>query len=204
MQELPRNGSFYLMLIPFSVYVGCFNATSSLINQIFQPYGFSETEAGIAGGILILAGLISSAIISPIFDRTKSYVMPVKIIIPVIAICYIILIFMPGTRSLPGPYVICGLLGATSFTLLPVALELLSILTLPVSPEVSSVIAWSGGQILGGILIVVMDALKSSNGWDGEPKGTLKQALILQAAIACLVVPLPLFLGIWKFRRIVI
>ena len=66
LHELPRNGRFYLLAIPFGVYVGFFNATSSLLNQIFEPYGFSETQAGIAGGLLIIVGLIASAVVSPL------------------------------------------------------------------------------------------------------------------------------------------
>lgn len=201
LRELPRNASFYLILLPFAVYVGFFNATSSLINQIFEPYGFSETDAGIAGGLLILVGLVSAAIVSPIVDRTKTYLIVIKAITPLIGILYIILIFMPGTRTLAGPYLICALLGATSFALLPVALELLSIITLPVSAEVSSVIAWSGGQVLGAIFIIVMDALQG--GLSGEPPDSLKRALIFQAVIACVVVPLPLFLGRFQLKKIV-
>ncbi|KAK4503286.1 hypothetical protein PRZ48_006714 [Zasmidium cellare] len=202
LRELPHNASFFLIVIPFAVYVGFFNATSSLINQIFEPYGFSETDAGIAGGLLILVGLIASAIVSPIVDRKKTYLIVIKVIIPLLGILYIILIWMPGTRSLAGPYIICALLGATSFSLLPVALELLSIITLPVSPEVSSVIGWTGGQILGAIFIIIMDALQG--GWSDEPPESLKRALVFQAVVACAVVPLPMFLGTWKFRRIVL
>lgn len=201
-QELPRNGSFYLLLIPFSIYVGCFNSVSSLINQIFEPYGFSETDAGIAGALLIVVGLVASAIVSPIIDRTKAYLITIKILVPFIAICYIILIFMPGTRNIAGPYVVCSVLGATSFALLPVALELLSILTLPVSPEVSSVIAWTGGQILGAIFIIIMDALIAPKGWNGEPPETAIRALIFQAFMAAIAVPFPLLLGVWKFKRV--
>ncbi|KAF2165296.1 hypothetical protein M409DRAFT_67172 [Zasmidium cellare ATCC 36951] len=201
LRELPHNASFFLIAIPFAVYVGFFNATSSLINQIFEPYGFSETDAGIAGGLLILVGLVASAIVSPIIDRTKKYLITIKVIIPILAILYIILIWMPGTRSLAGPYIVCALLGATSFSLLPVALEVLSILTLPVSPEVSSVIGWTGGQVLGAIFIVIMDALQG--GWSSQPPDSLKRALVFQAVVACAVVPLPMFLGTWKFRKIV-
>jgi len=43
---LSRSPSFYLVFIPFSIYVGFFNAISSLLNQILEPYGFTETEAG--------------------------------------------------------------------------------------------------------------------------------------------------------------
>jgi FLVCR family MFS transporter 7 len=200
LHKLPRNASFYLILLPFSVYVGQFNAVSSLINQIFEPYGFIEDEAGIAGALLIVVGLISSAIVSPYVDKTKRYLPVIKIIVPLIAVCYLALIWMPQTRSLPGPYVICSLLGATSFSLLPCALEYLVIITHPVSPEISSTICWSAGQLLGAVFIVVMDALKG--GTSGEPDGSMKRALIFQAVIAWVVVPLPLALGYWRFQHV--
>lgn len=201
LRELPRNGSFWLILIPFSVYVGFFNAFSSLINQIFQPYRYSEEDAGIAGALLIFVGLGASAVISPIIDRTKAYMLTIKILVPVIAICYTILIFMPETYSLVGPYIICALLGATSFSLLPCALELLAVVTHPISPEVSSTIAWAGGQLLGGIFIIIMTALASKDGWDGQPPGTLKRSLIFEAVVSWAAVPFPLLLGIGKFKQ---
>ncbi|TVY90548.1 Solute carrier family 49 member A3 [Lachnellula willkommii] len=45
---------FYMIMIPFTFYVGLFNSISSLINQMLEPYSFSETDAGIAGGLLIV------------------------------------------------------------------------------------------------------------------------------------------------------
>lgn len=85
-KQLSRNKTFWLIFIPFGVYVGFFNASSSLLNQILGPYGFSETEAGIAGGILIVVGLIASAIVSPFIDRTKQYLFTIKLLVPLIAI----------------------------------------------------------------------------------------------------------------------
>jgi MFS family permease len=201
-KRLPKNGSFYLVLIPFAVYVACFNATSTLINQIFEPYGFTEDDAGIAGALLIFVGLAASAIISPIVDRTKRFLLAIKVIVPLLASCFTALIFMPGTRNLVGPYIVMAILGASAFSLLPTALELLAIITHPISPEFSSVVAWSLGQLLGAILVIVMDHLKG--GWDGEPRNTLLSGLIFQAGIAWAAVPFALMLGIWRFRRIVI
>lgn len=200
LHELPRNKSFYLILLPFSVYVGLFNAVSSLINQIFEPYGFSEDDAGIAGALLIVVGLVASAIVSPFVDKTKRYLPVIKVIVPFIAACYLALIWMPQTRSLPGPYVICSLLGATSFSLLPCALEYLVIITHPVSPEISSTICWSAGQLFGAVFIIIMDALKGGD--PGEPAGSMKRALIFQAAVAWVVVPFPLALGYWRFQHV--
>ncbi|EMC98216.1 hypothetical protein BAUCODRAFT_67456 [Baudoinia panamericana UAMH 10762] len=197
--DLPRNGSFYLILLPFSVYVGFFNAVSSLLNQILEPYGFSETDAGIAGGLLIIVGLVASAIVSPIVDRTNNFLATIKTLVPIIAISYIVLIFMPATRSLPGPYIICSILGATSFSLLPCALEYLVVVTHPVSPEITSTISWTGGQLLGGIFIVIMNALKG--GRAGEPEGSMARALVFQAVVAAAVVPAPMLLGTSWFKR---
>ena len=200
LRELPRNKSFYLIMVPFGVFVGQFNAFSSLINQVFEPYGFSEDDAGIAGALLIVVGLVSSAIVSPYVDKTKRYLAVIKIVVPFIAACYLALIWMPQTRSLPGPYVICSLLGATSFSLLPCALEYLVLITHPVSPEISSTICWTVGQLLGAVFIIIMDALKG--GLSGEPDGSMKRALIFQAVIAWVVVPLPLALGYWRFQHV--
>lgn len=200
LRELPRNTSFYLVMLPFGVYVGQFNAFSSLINQAFEPYGFSEDDAGIAGALLIVVGLVSSAIVSPYVDKSKRHLAVIKIIVPFIAACYLALIWMPQTRSLPGPYVVCSLLGATSFSLLPCALEYLVLITHPVSPEISSTICWTAGQLSGAIFIIIMDALK--DGLAGEPDGSMKRALIFQAVIAWVVVPFPLALGYWHFRPV--
>ncbi|KAJ4293802.1 hypothetical protein N0V88_005313 [Collariella sp. IMI 366227] len=48
---------FWLLFIPFAIYVGLFNSISSLLNQILLPHGYNEEEAGIAGALLIVVGL---------------------------------------------------------------------------------------------------------------------------------------------------
>jgi sugar phosphate permease len=194
LRQLPRSIPFWLIFIPFSVYVGFFNATSSLLVPMLEPYGFSEEDAGIAGAVLIVVGLVASAIISPMVDRTKAYLITVKVLVPFIAISYVILIFMPATRSIAGVYITCALIGGTSFSLLPCTLELFTLVTHPISPEVSSTIAWSGGQFLGAVFIIIMNALRSYGGSNGGPDGNMTRALIFQAVISCVVVPFPLFL----------
>ena len=166
---------------------------SSLLTQILTPYGFSEASAGIAGAILILVGLVSAAITSPVVDRTKAYLLFIKTLVPVTALCYLAFIWAPGTRSAAAPYVILGVLGAANFSLVPIALEYLVEITFPVGPEATSTICWSGGQLLGAIFILISDALKG--GSKAEPPFTMSKALIFQAVIAIAVVPLPLLLG---------
>lgn len=191
-----------MIMLPFTVYVGLFNSASSLINQILAPYSFSETDAGIAGALLIVVGLVASALSSPVIDRTKSYLVAIKIAVPVSALCYLAFVWAPGTRSLAAVYAILSILGASSFSLVPIVLEYLIEITHPVSPEVTSTICWAGGQLLGGIFIIVEDVLRAKGTSDGSaddgsarPPGNMYNSLVFQAVLALLVVPLPLALG---------
>lgn len=185
---------FWLIFIPFSFYVGFFNAFSSLINQILEPYGFTEDQAGIAGAVLILVGLVAAAISSPLIDRYKVYLLFIKCCVPVIAIMYLVMIWAPPTSSIPFVYVVCAVLGAASFSLVPIALEFMVEIHYPLGPETGSSICWAGGQLLGGIFVIIMDALRTNS---GGPPGNMHLALIFQAVLAMVVMPLPLMLGLF-------
>lgn len=191
---LTSSANFWLLFIPFSVYVGFFNSISSLLVQVLTPYGFTETQGGIAGALLILVGLVGAAVISPIVDRSKRYLLLIKILVPILALCYLVFIWGPPSGSIAATYVISSILGAASFSLVPVALEWLVEVSWPVGPEVGSTICWAGGQLLGGIFIVISDAL--TDGKDGDPPRNMHRALIFQAVIACVTAPLVLAIGL--------
>ncbi|UNI18277.1 hypothetical protein JDV02_004554 [Purpureocillium takamizusanense] len=190
-----RSPELWLVLVPFFIYVGFFNSISSLLNQMMVPYGFSDDEAGIGGAVLILVGLVAAAVSSPILDRTKAFLLALKLFIPVIGLCYLVFVWMPETRNIAGPYVVLAALGAASFALVPVALEFLIELSHPLSPEVTSTTAWAGGQLFGAIFVIVSDAL--TDGDDAHPPRNMKRALIFQAVIALVVCPLPILLGLF-------
>lgn len=216
LKTLFTSPEFYMIMIPFTFYVGLFNSISSLINQVLEPYSFSESDAGIAGALLIVVGLVASAISSPIIDRTKSYLWAIKLQAPIISLGYLAFTFAPQTRSLAAPYVILSIIGAASFSLVPVVLEYIIELTHPVSPEITSVILWTGGQLLGGAFIIISDALRAPGGErDGpadngstRPPGNMYKALVFHGVMAMVIIPLPLCLGLFgrgskiKMRRI--
>ncbi|KAK5987875.1 MFS-type transporter [Cladobotryum mycophilum] len=188
----------WLILVPFFIYVGFFNSLSSLLSQIMTPYDFSDDQAGIGGAVLIVVGLVCAAISSPILDRNKKFVLALKVLIPIIAVSYLVFIWMPETRNLAGPYVILGVLGGGCFILVPVAVELLVELSHPISPEITSTTAWAGGQLFGAIFIIVSDAL--TDGEDAKPPKNMKRALIFQAVLALCAVPPIIALGMFGRR----
>ncbi len=201
LHKLSQSVEFWLIFIPFAVYVGFFNSFSSLLNQILEPYGYSETDAGIAGALLIVVGLVSTAISSPFIDKYKFYLSYIKVTIPIIALSYLVFIWAPSDSSIAYAYVVCSILGAASFGLVPVALEFMVEIHHPLGPEVSSTLCWTGGQFLGGIFIIIQNALKGGTG--AKPAYNMRNALVFQAVIAMMVMPLPLCLGLFgrKIRR---
>jgi FLVCR family MFS transporter 7 len=178
-------------LIQFSIFVGFFNSFTTLLQQFLEPWGYSDDDAGIAGAILIGTGLIIAAIVSPIIDRYHIFLPVARVLAVVVAICYLLFISVIRPSAYAGICFLCAVLGAASFSLLPLALELSVELTHPIPPEVSSSIYWIGGQIVGAISIIIMDALRDDN---GTPKNNMTQALIFEAVIACIAVPTLFFL----------
>lgn len=64
------------------------------------PYGYDSGDAGIMGGVTILAGVIGGMVASPIFDRclTHHLALAAKLIIPILGAGYIGLIWA-GERA---------------------------------------------------------------------------------------------------------
>lgn len=205
LRRLARCPEMWLLLVPFAVYVGLFNSVSTVLNQAMEPYGFSSDEAGVAGAVLIVAGLVASAVASPILDRTRAFLPALRAFVPVIGLCYLAFVWMPATRALAAPLAVLALLGAASFSLVPVALEFLCELAHPCSPEVTSTLAWAGGQLLGGLFVLAADALRA--GPAADPPANLDAGLALHAGLALAAVPVLLCLGLFgrqdhvKMRR---
>ncbi|BFZ61259.1 hypothetical protein YB2330_002318 [Saitoella coloradoensis] len=168
-RQLRRNRRFMCLLVQFSVYVGFFNAFTFLLEQLLTPSGLSPDAAGIAGAITILSGLVASGLFSPIMDhRTPAQqVRAIQVLTTMVAgsyIAFIPLLATTGTRTpVAGVYVICAVLGAASFILLPLSLEKAVSLTHPagVGVEISTTAMWIGGELMGGFFIVIMDALRN-------------------------------------------
>jgi len=146
--------------IQFSVFVGFFNAFTTLLSQIYAPYGISNTTAGYYGAVLIATGLFAAACISPIIGKYEKSMTACKFIGPLISITYMLVIWTPG-QSEAFTYVVMAILGGSSFTLMPIVLEWLVDMTYPIQPELTSAMGWMGGQTFGIIFLLVMQALKA-------------------------------------------
>lgn len=86
---------FFILFFVFGVLIAGTSSFSVFISQIFQPYGYSEITSGLMGGIFLISGLVAAILSAPLFDRVFSYHLArtVKIVLPILGVCWIGLIF---------------------------------------------------------------------------------------------------------------
>ena len=130
-------------------------------------------------------------------DRSHSFLLTVRTLIPGVALCCVALIFAPGTHTLAAPFAISALLGVTIFSLLPSVLEWAVEQTRPAPRELTNVALWAGGQLLGAIFLIAMDGLKDKSGNDRVWKNLIFEAVVISVAA-----PLTLMLGHGANRKI--
>jgi len=74
LKSMLHRKNYLLLLVIFFFGLGIFNAVATWIEEIVRPRGFSITEAGMAGGMMIFGGLAGAAIISWLSDRYRKRV----------------------------------------------------------------------------------------------------------------------------------
>lgn len=62
---------FILLMIIFFIGLGVFNAVTTWIENIVGPRGFSTTQAGMTGGLMIVGGIAGALVIPALSDRFR-------------------------------------------------------------------------------------------------------------------------------------
>ncbi|KAF9168111.1 hypothetical protein BGX21_010500 [Mortierella sp. AD011] len=198
LKKVGTNRQFLLLMIVFGTYVGCFNAITSLISQIMEPYNYTSSEAGYVGAAMFVAGLISAAVSSPFTDKYKQYKSLCKSLVPMATTALIALIFVVRRNDFGGIIAVCVLLGISAFAVLPASLELAVEITYPVTPASSTSILWAFGQLNGVIFLLVLGALQ-----DDELSSTksINPPLIFMAAWSVVFGVIPMFMVTSRYYR---
>lgn len=121
-QALLRHREFAKLTLGFGLGMGVFNAFMTLVAQLVRPYGYGSDDAGIFGGVVIVAGLVGSAVVAPIMDARHAYRPALKC--GILACVASFLLYMLALR--PGQHgvaiVLFAVMGACLLPMLPIAL----------------------------------------------------------------------------------
>lgn len=155
-----RTRDFLWLMVIFFIGLGVFNAVTTWIEDIVRPRGFSATQAGITGGLMIVGGVVGALIIPLLSDYYKKRTP------------FIIVALFGSTLGL------IGITFATSYWLLlfsgivlgffllssgPIGFQYGAEITYPASEGTSNGMLILMGQISGIAFIFGMDSLKSSS-----------------------------------------
>jgi cyanate permease len=176
-----RVRDFRLLLAAFFIGLGVFNAVTTWIENIVRPRGFTVTQAGAAGGLMIAGGLLGALILPALSDRTRRRV-------PFL------------TAGLGGSMLgLCGVIASARYGLLlasaaafgffllsagPIGFQYGAEVTVPEPEGTSNGLLLTAGQISGILFIFAMDAFKS--GRDGSMTVPLAGLTLLMAVSAWL------------------
>ncbi len=173
LKSMLRNRDFLVLLILFFIGLGLFNAVTTWIEDIVRLRQFTPAEAGFAGGMMVIGGIVGALVIPTLSDRTRRRVP-------------FMLLALAG--AIPG---LLGVTFATSYGLLlassfvlgafllssgPLGFQYGAEITHPAPEGTSNGLLLLVGQISGIAFIVGMDALKS-------PSGSMTTSLLILAGL---------------------
>jgi len=71
LKQILHNKGFLLLMLIFFIGLGVFNGVTTWIENIVRPRGFSVTQAGLTGGMMIIGGIVGALIIPTFSDRLR-------------------------------------------------------------------------------------------------------------------------------------
>ncbi|MBN1665334.1 MAG: MFS transporter [Deltaproteobacteria bacterium] len=154
LRHIFKQRDFILLLIAYFFGLGVFNALLTWVGQILPPRGFSTMQAGIAGSVLLLAGIVGAIVIPGFSDKLRKRKMLIVIATSggIFGLCGFT--FAEGYGLLIA---MCVLLGFFFIGGGPVNFQYGAEVTYP-APEASSQgLLMLAGQISGILFILVPD-----------------------------------------------
>ena len=163
---------FLMMLVVAFVVMSAFNGVTTWVEQIVKPRGFSPTEAGMAGGLMLVAGVIGAVVLSALSDRQGRRIR-FQVIALVAAIPGVVGVAFVSSAAML--YAVAALLGFFLVAILPIGMQYAAEISHPTPEGTSSGLIQLAGQ-LSVVWVYVMEALRS-------PQGSFTLPLLLSAAL---------------------
>ena len=185
LKSMVRSRDFLILLFMFFVGLGLFNSVSTWVEDIIRPRGFSITQAGALGGLMLVGGIVG-AVVVPLFSdklrRRKPFIL------------LALFGLLPGLLGITfasgyGLLLLSGF--AFGFFLLsagPIGFQYGAEITHPAPEGTSNSLLIVMGQVSGIVFIMGMDALKSAT------TKSMTVPLLAQAGLIILAIILTAFL----------
>jgi sugar phosphate permease len=182
LKQTLRKRDFILLMLIFFIGLGIFNGVTTWIEDIVRPKGFSITQAGITGGLMVVGGIVGAVVMPLLSDRYRKRTP------------FLVLAIVGATLGL------VGVTYATSYWLLLASAFVLGFFLLSAGPigfQYGAEVAYPApegtsngllllmGQISGIIFIFGMDSFKSPETGSMTPSLAVLIGLMVLGLLLC-------------------
>jgi cyanate permease len=157
LNKMIRQRDFIFLMVIFFVGLGAFNAVTTWIEQILAPRGFSATQAGNAGGIMIFGGILGAVILPILSDKARKRVPFLILAVVGAAVGLAGLTYVTGYALL---LVFSFLFGFFLLSAGPIGFQYGAEVTYPAPEGTSNGLLLLMGQVSGIAFILAMDSFK--------------------------------------------
>jgi sugar phosphate permease len=182
LKQTLRKRDFILLMLIFFIGLGIFNGVTTWIEDIVRPKGFSITQAGITGGLMVVGGIVGAVVMPLLSDHYRKRTP------------FLVLAIVGATLGL------VGVTYATSYWLLLASAFVLGFFLLSAGPigfQYGAEVAYPApegtsngllllmGQISGIIFIFGMDSFKSPETGSMAPSLVVLIGLMVLGLFLC-------------------
>ena len=171
---------FLIMLGVAFIVMGAFNGVTTWVEQIIHPRGFSPTEAGVMGALMLVAGIIGAVVLSALSDRRGKRVRFLVIALVATVPGMLGIAFVSSIWLL---YAFAAVLGFFLVAVLPIGMQYAAEITNPTPEGTSNGLIQLCGQV-SVVYVYMMAALRTG---DGSFTVSLVLSAVLLAAGALVV-----------------
>ena len=182
LKQILHKKDFILLMLIFFGGLGIFNGVTTWIEDIVRPRGFSITQAGITGGLMVVGGIIGAVIMPLLSDRYHKRTP------------FLVLAIIGATLGLVGVTYATGywLLLASAFVMGffllsagPIGFQYGAEIAYPAPEGTSNGLLLLMGQISGIIFIFGMDSFKSPETGSMTPSLVVLIGIMVLSLLLC-------------------
>jgi len=157
LRNLLRLRDFLLLMLIFFVGLGTFNGVTTWIEDIVRPRGFSITQAGIIGGLMVGGGILGALVVPMISDHYRKR-KPFMVLTLAGAILGLVGLTFSGSYAMT--LVFAFILGFFLLSAGPIGFQYGAEIGFPAPEGTSNGLLLMMGQISGIVFILAMDTFK--------------------------------------------
>lgn len=152
--------SFWLYLVVTFVGMGIFNGLTTWVEPIIRPRGFTPTDAGTLGALMLIGGILGAVVIPPFSDRQRKrqpyLLLGLALALPGLA-------GLAFATSLPLLFVSAFVFGFFLVSISPIGMQYAAEITIPTPEGTSNSLIQLFGQA-SVVFVSIMEVIKTRGG----------------------------------------